>query len=330
MSGTIRVALIETSTHTRRALSSRLAGFSGIELAWAVPTVAMALDKLRLPPIPGALLVDVAALADGGKETILAALAAHPELPVFLLDPKPGDAAPEGPWAGVVPKPLSGQEPPPDWPAGPLREFLGRAAASRPAPFMTVRKTDVVLIGLSTGGPTALEKLAPEWPGNLATPVLVVQHVMAGFDHSLVETIARRTRLAVSLGREGAPILPGTVTLAPAGRHMVVRPGAVPTIGLDDGPPEQSCKPAVDPLFRSAAEVYGGRALAVVLTGMGEDGLRGARLLKERGAAILAQDEKSSVVWGMPGAIIRAGLADKVVPLGEVSREIVMRAGLSG
>ncbi|MBM4096699.1 MAG: chemotaxis protein CheB [Planctomycetes bacterium] len=330
MSGTIRVALIEASTHTRRALASRLSQLAGVEVFWSAPTMAMAIDRLKAPPRPGVLLVDVSSLADGGKEALLAALASLPELPVYLLDPKPGDAVPEGPWAGVVSKPLSGQEPSPDWPAGPLRALLGRAAASRPAPVMPGRKLDVVLIGLSTGGPTALEKLAPEWPGNLAAPILVVQHVMAGFDHSLMETIARRTRLAVSLGREGAPILPGTVTLAPAGRHMVVRPGAVPTIGLDDGPPEQSCKPAVDPLFRSAANVYGGRALAVVLTGMGEDGLRGARLLRERGAAIMAQDEKSSVVWGMPGAIVRAGLADKVVPLGEVSREIVMRAGLSG
>lgn len=330
MSGAIRVALVESSTHTRRALSARLHSIPGIELAWALPTVPMALEKLAQVPGIDALLVDSSALAGEALGALLGILGPKPGIQVFLLESGGASPRPEGPWAGVVPKPRPGQDPGPDWPADPLGAFLRRVGPVHSFRPPTSRKADVVLIGLSTGGPTALEKLAPDWPKNLSAPILVVQHVMVGFDQSLVDTIARRTRLSVSLGREGAPIIPGTVTLAPAGRHMVVRPGAVPVIGLDDGPPEQSCKPAVDPLFRSAAEVYGGRALAVVLTGMGEDGLRGARALKARGATILAQDEKTSVVWGMPGAVVRAGLADLVLPLEAVSREICLRVGLNG
>lgn len=329
MSGGIRVALVEGSTHTRRALSVRLASMRGIEVAWALPTVPMALEKLGSNPGINALLVDSSALSGDTLSSLLAFLGPKPGYRVFLLESVGGAERPAGPWDGVIPKPRPGQEPAPDWPADPLGAFLRNAGPVHPLRPAPSRKADVVLIGLSTGGPTALEKLAPDWPRNLSAPILVVQHVMTGFDQSLVDTIARRTRLTVSLGREGAPIVPGTVTIAPAGRHMVIRPGAVPLIGLDDGPPEQSCKPAVDPLFRSAAEVYGGRALAVVLTGMGEDGLRGARVLKARGATIFAQDEKTSVVWGMPGAIVRAGIADLVLPLEEVSREICLRAGLS-
>lgn len=329
MSGMIRVAIVETSTHTRRALSARLLSISGIEVAWALPTVPMAVERLSSGSGIDSLLLDASSLEGDALPALLAALRARSDIPVFLLTSEPTQAHPQGPWAGIVPKPRPGQDPGPEWPADPLGAFL-RRGASLPASQSTLRRqADVILIGLSTGGPTALELLAPEWPKNLAAPILVVQHVMTGFDQALVDTMARRTRLTVGLGREGAPILPGTVTLAPAGRHMVVRPGAVPVIGLDDGPPEQSCRPAVDPLFRSAAEVYGARALAVVLTGMGEDGLRGAKALKSRGATILAQDEKTSVVWGMPGAVVRAGLADLVLPLEVVSREICLRAGLS-
>lgn len=330
MSGVIRVALVESSTHTRRALSARLLSMPGIEVAWALPTVAMAVDRLSAGSGIDALLLDSSLLAGDVLPDLLVALRARRDIPVFLLTSEPKPAHPEGPWAGVVPKPRPGQAPGPDWPVDPLGAFLRRGASAPVSHSSPRRKADVILIGLSTGGPTALEMMAPEWPRSLAAPILVVQHVMAGFDQALVDTIARRTRLSVSLGHEGAPILPGAVILAPAGRHMVVRPGAVPVIGLDDGPPEQSCRPAVDPLFRSAAEVYGARALAVILTGMGEDGLRGAKALKSRGATILAQDEKSSVVWGMPGAVVRAGLADLVLPIEAVSREICLRAGSSG
>lgn len=329
MPGKTRVALIESSTHTRRALAERLETFPGTEVAWAVATIPMAVRQLADSQPLAALLVDSVALAED-PATFRKALGSPGKIPVFLLQAGQDAPRPDGPWAAVISKPVPGQALSPDWPEEPLKALLRGSAKVPAAVLRPSQKPEVVLLGMSTGGPTALETLAQGWPEKLAAPILIVQHVMAGFDKSLVDNISRRTRLAVALGHEGKPILPGTVTVAPAGRHMVVRPGPVPVIGLDDGPPEQSCKPAVNPLFRSAALVYGARALAVVMTGMGVDGFDGVLALKARGAGILAQDQATSVVWGMPGAVARAGLADLVLPLGAISGEICLRAGMAG
>lgn len=189
-------------------------------------------------------------------------------------------------------------------------------------------KKTVIVIGVSTGGPDALSVLLPLLPSDLSVPVLIVQHTLAAFTSLLVERLQKRTGLTVLEAQDGTPIIPGQILVAPGNRHMLVEPrqGQIVT-ALNDGPPENSCRPAVDPLFRSAARVFGGRTLGVVLTGMGQDGLLGCRELKRVGATILVQDQASSTVWGMPGQVAQAGIADKVLDLKELAPEILREIG---
>ena len=184
-----------------------------------------------------------------------------------------------------------------------------------------------VVIGVSTGGPAALAAILPRLPSDFSLPVLIVQHMPPLFTRLLAERLGRICGLAVSEGTQAAPVTPGKIWIAPGDFHMKVtgRSGAERLL-LDQSPPQNSCRPAADALFTSAAEVYGGAVVAAVLTGMGQDGLSGARVLKARGARILAQDEASSVVWGMPGAVTAAGLADRVLPLDQIVPEILRQA----
>jgi two-component system chemotaxis response regulator CheB len=185
----------------------------------------------------------------------------------------------------------------------------------------------VVVLGVSTGGPTALAAILPELPANFPLPILVVQHMPPLFTRLLAERLHCTCRIPVHEACQDAVVEPGQILFAPGDYHMKVHAdGNGARVFLDQSPRLNSCRPAVDALFSSIGEVYGGAVLAVVLTGMGQDGLRGAEILKARGASILAQDEASSVVWGMPGAIVNAGLADRVLPIGEVVPEIVRRS----
>lgn len=202
--------------------------------------------------------------------------------------------------------------------AGVQPEPAGRVGAQRP---------EVVLIGISTGGPAALAQVIPQLPGDFPLPVLIVQHMPPLFTRLLAERLNAQTKLEVREAGEGDRVEPGRVYIAPGDFHMkVARNGAGVRIRLDQSAPLNSCRPAADALFMSAAEVYGGKALVAVLTGMGEDGLRGAKLLRAQGAGVIVQDEASSVVWGMPGAIATAGLADEVVPLQQMAAALQRRA----
>ncbi|MFH1423300.1 MAG: chemotaxis response regulator protein-glutamate methylesterase [Planctomycetota bacterium] len=198
-------------------------------------------------------------------------------------------------------------------------------------------KVDVVVIGISTGGPVALNKLIPSLPGNLPVPVLIVQHMPPTFTKSLAESINKKSPLSVQEGYEGAEIRTGNVYIAPGGQHMMVKRSlasntTVPLIGITNAPPENGCRPSADVLFRSVAEVYDGKALSVVMTGMGSDGTEGVRVLKEYGAYSIAQDEASSLVFGMPDSVIKAGYADETVSLDNIAHRIVQIAfrGLAG
>jgi two-component system chemotaxis response regulator CheB len=186
----------------------------------------------------------------------------------------------------------------------------------------------VLVIGVSTGGPTALGKILPELPSTFPLPILVVQHMPALFTRFLAERLNSTCKLRVAEATQGVQVKPGKILIAPGDFHMrVTSNGEGVSICLDQSERQNSCRPAVDALFASAGEVYGGAAIAVILTGMGQDGLRGVEILKARGASILAQDEASSVVWGMPGAIVTAGLADRVLTLSDVVPEILRMAG---
>ncbi len=185
----------------------------------------------------------------------------------------------------------------------------------------------VVVIGVSTGGPTALGDILPNVPANFPLPILVVQHMPPLFTRLLAERLNSTCQLPVCEAYQGCAVEPGKIFIAPGDFHMkLAKDGAGVSVRLDQSPRQNSCRPAVDALFAAAGAVYGGAALAVILTGMGQDGLRGVGILKAHGASVIAQDEASSVVWGMPGAVVNAGFADRVLPLNEVVPEILRRS----
>ena len=189
---------------------------------------------------------------------------------------------------------------------------------------------EILCIGTSTGGPNALTEVFKGFPSDFPVPIVIVQHMPPIFTASLAERLTANSALQFSEGHEGDLLKPGHAYIAPGGRHMEIgRDGLIHKIHLHDAPPENSCRPAVDVLFRSVALLYGATTLGVILTGMGQDGLRGCELIRERQGQILAQDKESSVVWGMPGAVVNAGMANKVLPLNMVSGEIVRRVNAS-
>jgi two-component system chemotaxis response regulator CheB len=211
-------------------------------------------------------------------------------------------------------------------------QTLPAAPPARPlaAHVAAINPPAVVAIGVSTGGPEALDTVLPALPGHFPLPIVIVQHMPALFTGMLAERLDKTCRLRVREAAEGLAVVPGNIFIARGDRHLeVLKPssaGLSPTLHLTDGPPESFCRPAVDVLFRSLAAAYGGQVLAVVLTGMGSDGLAGSRVLHQNGATLLAQDEASSVVWGMPGAIAAAGLAHRVLPLRDMAPEILRLA----
>ncbi len=198
----------------------------------------------------------------------------------------------------------------------------------RPPTWPELNRPKAVLIGVSTGGPAALQAILPDLPAGFPLPILVVQHMPPLFTRLLAERLNTRCQLPVAEAGQGDAVLGGRILIAPGDFHMkLTRNDRGAWIHLDQTAQLNSCRPAVDALFTSAGEVYGGAVLAVILTGMGQDGLRGIETLKARGARVLAQDEDSSVVWGMPGAVVRAHLADHVVPLNQVAEQIVCAVG---
>ena len=186
---------------------------------------------------------------------------------------------------------------------------------------------EMVTIGVSTGGPNALSVLLPELPGDLPVPVVIVQHMPPVFTKLLADRLGAQCAMKIHEGASGDVIRPGHVYIAPGDYHMVVKRDASRAlrVHLNQEGPENSCRPAADVLFRSVVDVCRAGTLGVVLTGMGQDGLRGCERIREAGGQILAQDEASSVVWGMPGFVARAGLADQVLPLKSIATEIIRR-----
>ncbi|MFZ4614644.1 MAG: protein-glutamate methylesterase/protein-glutamine glutaminase [Rectinemataceae bacterium] len=205
----------------------------------------------------------------------------------------------------------------------------GAAAAAAPARRPTARQAcEIVAIGISTGGPAALLELVPALPADIPVPILIVQHMPALFTASLANSLTHRGKIPVKEAENGEVLRPGRIYLAPGGRHMRVDLGAdaiTKVLRVTDDPPENNCRPSVDYLFRSVARQYYGRALALVMTGMGNDGAKGAGDIRKAGGEILVQDEESSVVWGMPGATVALGFADAVLPLSRLAGEIVAR-----
>ena len=210
----------------------------------------------------------------------------------------------------------------------------GQPLPSRPASLVPRRfpthvggKIEVVAIGVSTGGPNALADLFPQWPASFPVPIVLVQHMPPMFTKLLAERLSAKSAVRVNEGKAGELLGPGQAWIAPGDFHMTVaRDADGVRLGMNQGPPENSCRPAVDVLFRSVARVFGPRVLGVILTGMGQDGLLGCEAIKAAGGQVFIQDEASSVVWGMPGMVAREGLADKILSLQQIGGEILRRA----
>ena len=224
-----------------------------------------------------------------------------PKVKQFFVLPQPAFAAPKTyPAATGLPRPASHQS--------------------------TAGRSKVLAIGVSTGGPTALGMIIPQVPKDFPVPILIVQHMPPLFTRLLADRLQASTSLKVEEAAEGSALTAGKIVIARGDYHMRLRnTGKELVIGLDQAPPENSCRPAVDVLFRSVSEAFGPAALGVILTGMGQDGFRGSQVLKAAGGFMIAQDEASSVVWGMPGTVVAAGLADSVVPLENVIPEVLKR-----
>jgi two-component system chemotaxis response regulator CheB len=214
-----------------------------------------------------------------------------------------------------------------------IRALCPRKAAIRAEPATSARRApastsriDLVAIGASTGGPNALAELFCAWPGDFPVPIVVVQHMPPMFTQMLAERLTKNSQIPTVEATSGMELEPGKAWIAPGDYHLlVVRDGGRVRTRVIQEPHENGCRPAVDPLLRSVARVYGAGSLALILTGMGQDGLRGCESIRTAGGQILAQDETSSVVWGMPGHVARAGLTDKVLPLSMLAGEVLRR-----
>ena len=204
------------------------------------------------------------------------------------------------------------------------------APRSTPTPATTnaanYARVDLLAIGASTGGPNALAELLHGLTSDFPVPIVIVQHMPPMFTRLLAERLTKQTSIRAAEAEDGVVLEPGRAWIAPGDFHLeTVRDGAHVRLKLNQEPPENACRPAVDPLFRSVAKTFGRHALAVVLTGMGQDGLRGCELIRAASGQVLVQDEATSVVWGMPGAVARAGLAERVLPVPLLASEIVRR-----
>ena len=343
----VRVLVVDDSVVMRRIVARALERDPAIARTDFAANGRLALAKV-LQRRPDVIVLDLEMPELDGFGTLAELRGSHPELPVvlfssvdersaratlealslgatdFVLKPSgasvaEGEAYVEEHLLPLVkglatPRPAERRTP---WPT-PSRQQ--QASPSAPA--------QVVVIGVSTGGPDALQAVIAALPADLAAPVLVVQHMPAVFTRLLAERLDRSTPLSVTEAVDGELVEPGRVLVAPGGRHLAVtRTGGEVRVVLDDGPPENSCRPAADVLFRSAAEAYGPAVLAVVMTGMGSDGLAGSTVVRTGGGAVLVQDPDTAVVPSMPESVLDAGLADAALGLPDLAAAIAARTG---
>lgn len=344
----IRVLIVDDSVVFRRVLTDCLAGDPGIEVVGTAADGKIALNKIELLQ-PDLVTLDIEMPVLDGLQTVKALRKVHPRLPVIMFSSLTERGATDTLDAlafganDYVTKPVSASgmgdamQRVRDELIPKIKSLCRRTvAAEKPAPLVTRKpfepkpsspgNIDVVAIGVSTGGPNALAALIPQLSKNFPVPIVIVQHMPPMFTRLLAERLGTLSGFPTREGEPGALLRPGEIWIAPGGLHMEMerKPAGV-HLKTHDGPFENSCRPAVDVLFRSVVKVFGGRTLGVILTGMGQDGLRGCQSIREAGGQVLAQDEASSVVWGMPGAVAAAGLAEKVLPLSELAGEINRR-----
>ncbi len=336
----IRVFIVDDSIVACKILSETLSHDPGIEVAGTALSGAMALSKLFATE-PDLVMVDLHMPVMDGMQTLIEIKKIQPKLPVIMCGEPAGAGSRDamqallGGAAEFVAKPSAHMN------GGGLETFskdlLGKIksicnpqpkrSATFPsresAPAGTRSMPEILAIGVSTGGPQALLELLSQLPADFPAPILVVQHMPPHFTKSLSKSIGDKSRIRVEEGFAGACLEAGKAWIAPGGFHMqVVKGKSGHELAINSDPPLNSCRPSVDVLFRSMAEAFGPKVLAVVMTGMGQDGLAGAEAIHRGGGSIFVQDEASSVVWGMPGAIAKAGLADRIISLRDLAREV--------
>jgi two-component system chemotaxis response regulator CheB len=358
----IRVLVVDDAVVFRRLVANELASDPALEVAGTAANGRIALARM-VQVNPDVVILDVEMPEMDGLATLAELRKTYPRLPVIMFSAltergaeatldalalgatdyftKPAnvggmDASLEVIRGQLIPKIKAlcararGQTPMQDGPcpAGVSPTTTGLPASvqtphrpgSRPSPVQ------VVAIGTSTGGPNALADVFRRLPADFPVPIVIVQHMPPMFTRLLAERLSAEFPLRVQEGNSGGVLQPGHAWLAPGDHHMIViRDSLQVRILVHQDPPENSCRPAVDVLLRSVAQTFGPHSLAVILTGMGQDGLRGCEAIRETGGQILAQDEATSVVWGMPGYVARAGLADRVLPLSLIGDEILRR-----
>lgn len=219
---------------------------------------------------------------------------------------------------------LRGKVTPTPLPAKQDTNLGSSSVADRMSKITSDLKPEMVVIGISTGGPNALADVLPQIPADLGVPILIVQHMPPLFTQSLAQSLDGKSTIRVKEAQDKEALLANTAYIAPGGKQMKVVAGfgGTKVISITDDPPENNCKPSVDYLFRSVAHNFPGRASAVIMTGMGNDGTMGLRLLKRNGCFAIAQDAASCVVFGMPKEAINAGVIDLIVPLPRIAEEI--------
>jgi len=349
----VRVLVADDSVVFRRVITDALSTLSDVEVVGSVPNGKLAVQKVRelkpdlltldmeMPEMDGLAVLD--ALRRAGEKTIVIAVSSFTlrggEITLkalekgaldFITKPETSSAqeSREVILRELAPRIralahrqeirriLTGARPTAA-PAAEVAPTTGIPPRQSPVYTAVRKKPEIVLIGVSTGGPNALGLLLPQIPKDIGVPFLVVQHMPALFTRSLAQSLSTKCALQVCEASHGDRIVPNVVYIAPGGKQMrvAVSLAGVRTIEITDDPPENNCRPAVDYLFRSAAHSLPGRSMAVILTGMGSDGTLGLRLLKRHGCYVVAQDEASCVVFGMPKAAIDAGVVDAVLPL---------------
>jgi two-component system chemotaxis response regulator CheB len=349
----IKVMIVDDSAVVRGLVSRWVEEESGLEVVARHANGKLAVDDMQRSA-PDIVLLDIEMPVMDGLEALPHLLKAQPELRVLMvstLTRRNAEISFKALALGAldyVPKPDTNREITTslDFRREVIRKIklLGRARthlgpgqaaeahagqetdvrqfAFRKRPFSLVPPR-VVAVGSSTGGPDALARtLGIASPSLSRVPVLIAQHMPPVFTSILAERLARATGRETKEGSEGEPLKPGTIYVAPGDHHMTVADPARPVLRIGDEPPVHFCRPAVDPLFASVATTYGPAALGIVLTGMGYDGAAGARAIAEAGGSVIAQDEASSVVWGMPGAAASVGACAAILPPAEIAETV--------
>ncbi|WP_432493784.1 protein-glutamate methylesterase/protein-glutamine glutaminase [Kineococcus auxinigenes] len=348
----IRVLVVDDSVVVRRIVTDVLASDPAIEVVGTAPNGKVALDKIQQLK-PDAVTLDIEMPVMDGLQTIKEIRRLDRRLPVVMfstLTERGASATLEALSSGAsdyVTKPAN---------VGSVSESMESvraelipkikalvpgvaaphaAAVARPAAPVAVRSRTgaagtprALVVGSSTGGPEALSSVLAKLPAGLGVPVLVTQHMPPVFTRMYAQRLDKVSALTVVEAADGQEVVAGTVYVAPGDFHMeVVRRGTALVVKLQQGPPENFCRPAVDVMVRSAVAAFGGDLLALILTGMGSDGKLGCKAVAAAGGQVVVQDEATSVVWGMPGAVAREGIADEVLPLGAIPDALLRRLG---